>query len=92
MKNILSKTAVTSLFNTSEVINTEANIHKYNVKDINLNDVELSDFEGKVLMIVNVASKCGFTGQYKELQKIYDEYKDVIGEELMQRFLEATSD
>lgn len=75
MKNILSKTAVTSLFNTSEVINTEANIHKYNVKDINLNDVELSDFEGKVLMIVNVASKCGFTGQYKELQKIYDEYK-----------------
>ena len=36
--------------------------------------VKLSDYQGKVLLIVNVASKCGFTGQYEGLQKLHDEY------------------
>lgn len=53
-----------------------ANISEYNVKDINLNEVELSVYKGKVLLIVNVASKCGFTPQYAALQKIYEKYKD----------------
>lgn len=35
-----------------------------------------ADLKGKVVLIVNVASKCGFTPQYKELQKLYDDYKD----------------
>jgi glutathione peroxidase len=38
--------------------------------------VKLSDYKGKVLLIVNVASKCGFTSQYEGLQKIYEQYKD----------------
>jgi glutathione peroxidase len=69
--------ALTSaLLNNSAEVNTEANIHKFSVKDINLNDVELSEYEGKVLLIVNVASKCGFTNHYEGLQKIYEEYND----------------
>ena len=36
----------------------------------------LSDYKGKVIMIVNTASECGFTPQYEGLQKIYDQYKD----------------
>ena len=52
-----------------------ANISNFKVKDINLNEVKLADYKGKVLLIVNVASKCGFTSQYKSLQKIYDMYK-----------------
>lgn len=36
----------------------------------------LSNFKGKVILIVNVASKCGFTGQYDGLQKLYEKYKD----------------
>ena len=46
---------------------------KYLNEDKKLN---LSDFEGKVILIVNTASKCGFTSQYAELEKLYTEYKD----------------
>ena len=51
-------------------------IYDYKVKDIDGNEVFMSEFKGKVLMIVNVASKCGFTPQYEGLQKLYDAYKD----------------
>lgn len=46
------------------------------VKDINGRDVNLADYKGKVVMIVNVASKCGFTPQYKGLEAMYEKYKD----------------
>ena len=39
-------------------------------------DVNLSEYKGKIVMFVNVASKCGFTKQYEALQKLYDDYKD----------------
>ena len=64
-----------SLFKPSSSIKS-ANISNFKVKDINLNEVKLSQYKGKVLLIVNVASKCGFTSQYKSLQKIYEIYKD----------------
>jgi len=51
-------------------------IYDYKVKDIDGNEVAMSKFKDKVLMIVNVASKCGFTPQYEGLQKLYDAYKD----------------
>lgn len=60
---------------TNEGKNIES-VHEFSVKDINGKDVSLSDFKGKVLLIVNVASKCGYTRQYSGLQKIYDKYKE----------------
>lgn len=46
------------------------------VKDMSGKDINLSDYEGKVLLIVNVASECGYTPQYEGLEKIYKKYKD----------------
>ena len=51
-------------------------IYDIEVKSITGEDVSLSTFKGKVILLVNVASKCGFTKQYDGLQKIYDKYKD----------------
>lgn len=51
-------------------------IYDFNVKDTEGNDVSLSEYEGKVLLIVNSATECGFTPQYNELTDIYNEFKD----------------
>lgn len=51
-------------------------VYEFSAKDINGKDVNLADYRGKVLLIVNTASKCGFTPQYKGLQKVYEEYRD----------------
>ena len=48
------------------------NIYDFTVKTRKGEDVALSDFRGKVLLVVNTATGCGFTPQYKELQEIYD--------------------
>ena len=48
---------------------------KFTMKDIDGKDVNLADYKGKVVMIVNVASKCGFTPQYKALEEIYKTYE-----------------
>jgi len=49
-------------------------VYDYKVKDINGKEVSMADFKDKVLLIVNVASTCGFTPQYKGLQRLYDKY------------------
>ncbi len=52
------------------------NIYDFNVKARDGSEVALSDYKGKVLLVVNTATGCGFTPQYDELQAIYDELKD----------------
>ena len=61
-----------SIFRVAEKIM----IYDFKVKKTNGEEILLEKYKGKVLLIVNTASGCGFTPQYEGLQKIYDEYKD----------------
>ena len=51
-------------------------IYDFNVKTIDSKEISMSEYKGKVLLIVNVASECGFTPQYAGLEKLYQAYKE----------------
>ena len=51
-------------------------IYAYLIKDRNGNDISMEQYKGKVLLIVNTATGCGFTPQYEGLEKLYKEYHD----------------
>ena len=56
--------------------------NNFKIKTIDGEPLDLSRFKGKKLLLVNVASKCGFTPQYKELQQLYEKYNgklEIIG-------------
>ena len=54
----------------------QTSVHDFTVKDRKGSDVDLSSYKGKVLLIVNTATRCGFTPQYEELEALYKSYKD----------------
>jgi glutathione peroxidase len=51
-------------------------VYDYSAKTLDGQDVSLADYRGKVLLIVNTASKCGFTPQFEGLEALYRDYKD----------------
>jgi len=66
-----------SIFSASpaEAKNTaQKTAYDFSFRKIEGGEMPLSEFKGKVIMIVNTASHCGFTGQYEDLQKLYDQY------------------
>ena len=54
----------------------QKSMYEFTMKDIDGKDAKLDAYKGKVVMIVNTASKCGLTPQYEGLQNLYDKYKD----------------
>ncbi|HYF32132.1 MAG TPA: glutathione peroxidase [Chitinophagaceae bacterium] len=54
------------------------NIYDFKVKALDGSEIKFSKYKGKKLLIVNTASKCGYTPQYAELQQLYDTYKDKL--------------
>lgn len=54
----------------------EKSIHQFTVNNIEGEEVNLADYEGKVLMVVNTASKCGFTPQLDDMEDIYREFRE----------------
>lgn len=53
-------------------------IHQFKVKGINQAEIDFATFSGKKILIVNVASECGFTPQYRQLQELYEAFKDKL--------------
>lgn len=53
-----------------------SSVYDFTVKDIDGKEVSLKNYSGKVLLIVNVASRCGYTKQYTPLEALYEKYKD----------------
>ena len=62
----------------NKMIANENNFYKLSANDIDGNKIDFSQFKGKKLLIVNVASKCGYTSQYKDLQELHKKYNDKI--------------
>ena len=61
-----------------ELTDLSYSIYDYEAVSIDGNTVKLSDYKGKKIIIVNVASKCGYTYQYEGLQSLYSKYKDKV--------------
>jgi len=55
-----------------------AGVHDFKVPGLDGNTIDLAKYKGKKILIVNTASKCGFTPQYADLEKLYEKYKDKL--------------
>jgi len=65
-----------SLFFTSATSNYDKLAYDFNFNDLDGSIINLSEYKNKVIVIINVASQCGFTKQYNDMQKIWDKYQE----------------
>ena len=64
-----------SFFTTSSKGNYEKLAYDFSFNDLDGSEIKLSEYKDKVILITNVASKCGFTSQYENLQEIWEKYE-----------------
>lgn len=69
-KSEISKAKTTELM--------EKTIYDFKVESLDGKEINFADFKGKKILIVNTASECGFTPQYADLEKVYEQYKDKL--------------
>jgi glutathione peroxidase len=75
----MKKIIVSLLILTATVVNAQdmkESIHQFKVTDLYGEEFDFSALKGKKIMVVNTASECGLTPQYKQLQEVYEKYKD----------------
>lgn len=71
-------TSATSKNRTIEAVEPPKNIYEFKVPSIEGGVIDFSQFKGKKILVVNTASKCGYTPQYEGLEKLYKENKDKL--------------
>ena len=79
---VLTFSFFSSDFNKKKSKTASMSIYDISIKNIQGSEISLSDYKGKYILFVNVASNCGFTRQYKDLQQLFDQNSDrlvVIG-------------
>ncbi len=76
MKNLLLMMALFGIFGIKA--QKPKSIHNYKVESLDGKTIDFSTFKGKKILVVNTASKCGFTPQYADLEKLYEQYKDQL--------------
>jgi len=72
------KTLLSILLMATVLTTNAQSIHSFTVKSIDGENLNLASFKGKKILIVNTASKCGYTPQYEGLEKVYEQYKDKL--------------
>ena len=65
-----------SFFTTNATSNYDKLAYDFNFNDLDGSPLKLSEYNNKVIIVVNVASQCGFTKQYEDMQKVWEEYQD----------------
>ena len=73
---IIGLTILMFFFKNSALANYEKKFHDFNIESISGEIINLSEYKGKVVLLVNTASYCGFTPQYDNLQKLWHKYKN----------------
>ena len=69
---------LSSLFSFNKVQAPSQSVYDIKINSIDNEPINLADYKGKKILFVNVASECGFTPQYEDLQKLYAEYQDKL--------------
>ena len=67
---------VMTLFSSNVLGNYEKLAYEFKFQDLDGSELKLSEYKDKVVIIVNVASRCGFTSQYEDMQTIWDKYQN----------------
>ncbi|KEO72495.1 glutathione peroxidase [Anditalea andensis] len=78
VENKVTDESMTASIQTIEDMSMPKNFHEFKLKNIDGEEVDFSQYRGRKVMLVNVASKCGYTSQYAELQELHEKYGDKL--------------